>query len=559
MAVELDGTRKVNRAVNAPFDYHEQTKHFPNRFARSLGYLDWGNQPDPFRRFKGSPLQLLPFPASDTSPPFDAVYTPLSQSVRPPDLAALGEFLECALGIAAWKEYAGTRWELRCNPSSGNLHPTEGYLIVGPTPGLSDMPGVYHYAPLEHGLELRAAFSQQVWTHLVAQFPPGTFFAGLSTIFWREAWKYGERAYRYCNHDAGHALAALAYSAAALGWRAIQLSAISDAQAATLLGTDREDDFEETESEHADMILAVTPADHAAPVPLELPAMAIKGVDEARWLGQASRLSRQHVEWTIIDRTADACEKPFTTVPPFPRLAREPGLILPGGPSARSIFMQRRSAQAMDGRSVVERGTFYHMLKRLMPRPNRVPWSSVPREPRIHLAFLVHRVQGLTPGLYVLVRDAAEEAALRGAMNPRFRWARAPECPESLPFYFLLDGDFREAAAQLCCDQEIARDGAFCVAMLARFRASLLERGPWAYPRLFWEAGMAGQVLYLEAEAAGIRGTGIGCYFDEATHQFLGLRGDEYQSLYHFTVGGAIEDPKLTTLPPYSEERRNLP
>ena len=36
---------------------------------------------------------------------------------------------------------------------------------------------------------------------------------------------------------------------------------------------------------------------------------------------------------------------------------------------------------------------------------------------------------------------------------------------------------------------------------------------------------MIGQVLYLEAEAAGIRATGIGCFFDDEMHALLGLRG----------------------------------
>jgi uncharacterized membrane protein len=36
------------------------------------------------------------------------------------------------------------------------------------------------------------------------------------------------------------------------------------------------------------------------------------------------------------------------------------------------------------------------------------------------------------------------------------------------------------------------------------------------YPRLFWETGVIGQVLYLEAHAFGISATGIGCYFDDA-------------------------------------------
>jgi hypothetical protein len=65
---------------------------------------------------------------------------------------------------------------------------------------------------------------------------------------------------------------------------------------------------------------------------------------------------------------------------------------------------------------------------------------------------------------------------------------------------------------------------------------------------------MIGQVLYLEAEAAGIRGTGIGCFFDDGMHNLLGLRDRALQSLYHFTVGGPLEDKRLTTLPAYGVE-----
>jgi hypothetical protein len=52
-----------------------------------------------------------------------------------------------------------------------------------------------------------------------------------------------------------------------------------------------------------------------------------------------------------------------------------------------------------------------------------------------------------------------------------------------------------------------------------------------------------------------VRGTGIGCFFDDAVHELLGLVDDRYQSLYHFTVGHPLEDPRLTTLPPYSHLR----
>ena len=64
---------------------------------------------------------------------------------------------------------------------------------------------------------------------------------------------------------------------------------------------------------------------------------------------------------------------------------------------------------------------------------------------------------------------------------------------------------------------------------------------------------MIGQVLYLESEAAGLRSTGIGCYFDDPMHHVLGLHNHAYQDLYHFTVGGPLEDTRLTTLPAYPD------
>jgi len=112
-------------------------------------------------------------------------------------------------------------------------------------------------------------------------------------------------------------------------------------------------------------------------------------------------------------------------------------------------------------------------------------------------------------------------------------------------------GDFRRTAVRVSCHQDIAGAGVFSLGMLARF-GETVRREPFRYRHLFWESGMIGQVLYLEAEAHGVRGTGIGCFFDDAVHELLGLSDDRYQSLYHFTVGHPLEDPRLTTLPPYS-------
>ena len=91
--------------------------------------------------------------------------------------------------------------------------------------------------------------------------------------------------------------------------------------------------------------------------------------------------------------------------------------------------------------------------------------------------------------------------------------------------------------------------------MVAQF-SDVISAQPDSYPRLFWETGLIGQVLYLEAEALDLRRTGIGCFFDDQMHQLLGLQTDEWQSLYHFTVGKAREDTLIEIKPPYSHLQR---
>ena len=218
--------------------------------------------------------------------------------------------------------------------------------------------------------------------------------------------------------------------------------------------------------------------------------------------------------------------------------------------SAGQIIHQRRSLLACDGKTSIPAGRFYRMLARVMP----VSWDAIPWEPAIHFGLFVHRVEGIDPGLYALARDPAKVEKLKSAMHAHFAWEAPPGRPESLPLYLLERGDARQLATQVSCRQEIAGEGAFSLGMIAEYQASLVARGPSFYRRLFWEAGAIGQVLYLEAEALGIRSTGIGCYYDDPVHAVLGLRGHAWQSLYHFTVGGAVDDPRIQDEPAYARE-----
>ncbi len=178
------------------------------------------------------------------------------------------------------------------------------------------------------------------------------------------------------------------------------------------------------------------------------------------------------------------------------------------------------------------------MLARTLPAAGHLVWRSWPWPACVHLTLFVHRVDELTPGLYLLVRRPCAEDLLRGSLSSEFAFSRPPGVPEGLSLYRLQTCDCREAANAICCRQDIAKEGAFAVAMLAEFEPRLTSLGPWFYRRLFWETGLIGQLLYLEAEATGVRGTGIGCFFDDVLHTVLGLEGRAMQSLYHFTVGG---------------------
>ena len=196
------------------------------------------------------------------------------------------------------------------------------------------------------------------------------------------------------------------------------------------------------------------------------------------------------------------------------------------------------------------------MLAATLPDANRVPWNTFPWPSRLALFLFVHRVEGLERGHYALIRDPDSEQHLRAACSADLIWEPIQDC--QLPLFRLSPCDLERKASQLSCLQAIAGKGAFSLGMVADFARTLGEEGDWAYRRLFWEAGLIGQVLYLEATAAGVSGTGIGCFFDDAVHETLGIDGKavEWQSLYHFTVGTAIEDPRIATEPAYGHLNR---
>jgi SagB-type dehydrogenase family enzyme len=210
-------------------EYHDSTKHTPDSLRRSRHVLNWANMPDPFRHYEGVPVFDLP--ADPPVPEIPALELLCGESGTT-DVTDGAEFLSQLLfysaAVSASKRVpsTGARYALRVNPSSGNLHPTEFHFV---TRGLKDWPdGLYHYRASSHMAEQRRAGSFP----LPVGSAPIVFI--LTSIIWREAWKYGERAYRYCLHDIGHAWQALALSARAIGWESRAIGDFVDDEIAGL-------------------------------------------------------------------------------------------------------------------------------------------------------------------------------------------------------------------------------------------------------------------------------------------------------------------------------------
>jgi SagB-type dehydrogenase family enzyme len=543
--------------------YHEATKHRAGALGQWPRASNWAAQPNPYRHYVGCTVVPLPWTGADGSPPYPVLHDETHVvSPRPLAIASVSELLELSLGVTAHKQTRDSGWSVRANPSAGNLHPVEGYVVLPALDGghgagaWSDHPTVCHYAPRKHTLEVRAVLDQADWPPL----PPGSLLVGLSSILERVTWKYGSRGYRYSQLDLGHALGALRFAAASLGWHLRVLEEFADDDVAAILGLDRAADRCGAEAEQPGLLAWVGPGVPGQAVNLPGPDQVLRTTRSAAWSGSVqtrrgavptTEATRDGV-WQVAFKGRTQPTPPRHVVSPVTPGADTPPAVATTL-SSREVIRRRRSALAMDGRTSMSGERFVTLLKRALPGLGR-PWDVMSGPARVHAALFVHRVEGVTPGLYLLVRDAARVPCLRAALHHDFDWGPVPGTPGELPWFLLRTGDFRAVAARVSNNQVTAGDGAFTVVMIADLAAAHDEHGAFGYRRLHWEAGMLGQVLYLETTDAGMTGsplesTGLGSFLDDEVHAVLGIEGHALQVLYHLAVGGPVADPRVTTLP----------
>lgn len=571
MNVNHDVTNKTDWSKSTFYAYHRQTKHSLASLTGGEHYLDWANQPDPFRKYPGAVSIELPRDIEvNNLGYFQALELMLSgQGVldsqpwtanAKPDLSFVSNLLFYSMAVSAWKEIRGTnhRWALRVNPSSGNLHPTETHLLVQSIAGLDA--GIYHYRVSDHYLEQRALGNQaeSIWASLTGNSKCPPLIVCLTSIFWRESWKYRDRAYRYCQHDIGHAMASILLSAGALGFTGQILGQFPDKEVAQSLGLKGLD-------EKPALIIGLWPDNSGAArqevpfaSPLNIERMASQHSGFARvdseFSGQPNVLSGEEVLYRSIDTVYDATcmsvedwQRQRSFDPPVSDpLILTGSMVLPevkviynpGKPGDQAkvsqVIRRRRSAVDLDGQQSMNKddlGTILVSASRGFHADFQKPiaWESDKREADghflVHLFLYIHRVHDVNPGTYYFDR-------LRKVLIP------------------IVHKDQRAIAKYMSCFQDIAADGCFAISMIANLGAAYQYYGERAYRFVHYEAGCIGQWLYLSSQALGFEATGIGCFLDDEINQHLSLPPG-WESIYNFTVGRAVLDSRLTTRQAY--------
>lgn len=465
-------------------EYHELTKHTPDSLRRSRHTLDWRNMPDPFRHYEGAPLIDLPAdPPGPAIPALELLFGGYGAASKSEPISFLSQLFFHSAAISASKlaPATGERYALRVNPSSGNLHPTEFHLLAPD--------GLYHYRPSSHMLERRYPAGRA----------PVAFV--LTSIAWREAWKYQDRAYRYCLLDIGHAWQALALAGRAMGCTSYAIGDFPDDEIAELCRL--------ADDEWPMLILEL----HSVPSLIAL---------DGEWNGGIpNQLSRQRIVYPPIEEihAATKLNRRMDTAEPARSGSGEIKLP-PPALSARSFgdaARSRRSALDFLGGT---RSIALPQLSALLRSALQPLDADFAATRFIQLYLYVHCVDDLGPGVY------------------RY-W------PEAGELELIKSGDQRVAAAGLSLRQELAGNACVAFSMIADIDRAVRAFGDRGYRYVHFEAGAIGQRLYLAAEALGLGATGIGAFFDDAVHGYLDLAPEDGQVVYHFAIGYPVPDPRL--------------
>jgi len=501
-----------NRNLEAAWTYHDATKHSYTSIRTNPHFMDWSNQPLPFKIYPTLEPMRLPSEVRQTGV---AALSAIGESVpaqtnASPDLEAVAQLLYLSAGITRKRNYPGGELYFRAAACTGALYEVELYLVCSDLANLQA--GVYHFAPAEFGLRrLRAGDYRRVLLEATGG-EPAIAHAPLTIVctctYWRNAWKYQARTYRHFGWDNGTLLANLLAVATALGLPARVVCGFVDAQVNRLLDID-------PQREVAFSLVALGHIAVPQPSPAEIPPLRLETVP----------LSQREVDYPLMREMHAASslhspeevqawrgQSPVTDFPPptGPIIQLQPlsDAEMPRDPIEQVI--QRRGSTRKFARSSITLPQLSTMLDRAA-RGVLADFLDPPGAQLNDLYLIVHAVEGLPPGAYVFHRA-------RGVL----------EC--------LKQGNFRAEAGYLGLEQELPAAAAVDIFFLADLRPILQRFGNRGYRAVQLEAGILGGKLYLAAYAQRLGATGL-TFFDDDVTRFFSPHAEGKSAIFLVALG----------------------
>jgi SagB-type dehydrogenase family enzyme len=500
----------TNRDISLALAFHEATKHSYTSVRQGGHFLDWSNRPLPYKIYPGAGTLALP---RDLSLPAASALAALRQRSGPPekplDLEGITRLLFCAGGLTKRAHVGGEDYHFRAAASAGALYPVEVYLVAGDIEGMEA--GLYHFSPADlklHGLR-RGDWRPYLFNCVASgslRNARGVLI--MTTIFWRSAWKYRARAYRYCFWDTGTILANLLAAANLDALQTELVTAFRDEAIEELLEVDGEREGIACLVGLGNATAAVSSSDPPPSVDqIELESIPLSArevvYEDLVRLHRASRLSASEevTELTRVQLVSRHSEGSSALITPDV-LDDESALGL------GETILRRGSTRVFARQSIAA-----DELATMMVASKAVGYSEVTGSVETYL--IVNAVDGLPPGAYYF----------QSSTNA---------------FELLKEGDFRSKAGYLCLEQALGADCSALVIYMTDLERNLQAYGNRGYRTAHMGAGLLGGRVYLAAYSLARGATGV-TFYDDDTTTFLQPHCGRMNPLLMVAVG----EPRL--------------